>query len=103
MTNKETLIKARALIKKGWTQKYYAKDKDGNHLEIPFDGGEPEGATCYCTLGAIFAAAGWGYRGQDCKILIRKIIDGSITEWNDHPSRTKAEVLSLFDRAIQEA
>lgn len=98
MTTKEVLIAARAKIAKPeqWIQGYYAKDADGKEAN-PFS----TEATCYCVLGALIASVTDGFICSNAADAIRDQIDCPISTWNDDPSRTHAEVLAVFDRAIE--
>lgn len=98
MTTKEVLIAARAKIAKPeqWTQGYYAKDAAGIEAN-PFS----TEAACYCVLGVLHASAVGGFSFSNAVDAIRDQIDCAISTWNDNPSRTHAEVLAVFDRAIE--
>lgn len=64
---------------------------------------EHSDAACWCLAGAIIAETFFeGGTGTDAAHLIRSEIGlgGSITNWNDDPKRTHAEVLALLDRVI---
>ncbi len=98
MTTKEVLIAARAKIAKPeqWIQGYYAKDADGKEA----DRFSTE-ATCYCVLGVLHASAAGSFRFRNAVDAIIDQIDCPISTWNDDPSRSHAEVLAVFDRAIE--
>lgn len=99
-TWKEVLIKAKALID---TPEKWIKDEF-----CDFRGG-------YCALGAAAHAAGMnpdeadqnGYEEfqQLCELLTRQTPDEyrSIVDFNDDPDTTHAEIMSLFDAAIEAA
>jgi hypothetical protein len=104
----DKLREARALIEKGWTQDYFAKDAKGR--PDYYDPSSP--LVCYCSLGAISTAVR-GYPDADANVcevreyenFLAKAIGKSgpvgIAEWNDDPDRTQAEVLAAFDKAIE--
>lgn len=102
VTKKDILVAARGLIEnKGWTQYAFARDA----------GNEPRGTTdprasCFCTLGAVYRAAD-DLNADDLapRAILRHLAVqsgyGGIPSFNDDPMTTKADVLSLFDRAIE--
>lgn len=83
----EKLKAARALIERGWCQGEYAKDADGEAVGVR----EPR-AVAWCVRGACYAA--------NVSALPLYDVQRDLTNWNDHPGRTQAEVLNLFDEAI---
>lgn len=90
-TTREILAKARALVERGWVQGRFSRMKRGKE--------------CFCAVGAICRAAG---EAQACHRLgALKAVEAEIpqefllSQWNDAPGRTQAEVLAAFDRAIQ--
>lgn len=98
------LRKARALIDapEKWTTGQYAKDADGGFCDTWSQ------ATCFCASGALLAAgdvgldefnvaSGW----EDAYALLSRQMRGNIIDFND--SRTHAEVLAAFDKAIAAA
>jgi len=88
----EVLEAARARVAKGWTQKVFARDSDGN--EAKADG---PNACRWCAEGAI----SFGPGALNALILLECAIGGpGVVRWNDTPGRTQAEVISAFDRAI---
>lgn len=101
MTPKECLQKARELITEplAWTQGFFARDKNG-WKRMPMDAE----ACSFCGLGAVIRAA-----GNDCDLRFRAEqflyaaagAGVSISWFND--TKTHAEVLDLFDRAIEAA
>lgn len=100
MTPKEILIAARAKIEapERWTQGAYAKDVDGQQAD-------PCGkrAICWCIYGAVMATTDGDYHKEhSATVLIGEIVN-NIARWNDAPTRTHAEVLAAFDRAIAAA
>lgn len=99
---KTLLITARArLAETGWTQNCSARDRTGASCEIM----DPTACT-YCLHGAlnwarITAGASIETVHQAIRALwLRTTI--SPVQWNDHPSRSRDEVLALLDAAIIE-
>lgn len=94
---KEDLIKARAKIEAGWCQGAFARDKD----QHPADALSVE-AVSFCVIGAVLACTDDHIRALH--LLLRVLnADGSagcLSTFNDAPSRTKDEVLALFDKTI---
>ena len=84
---RDVLIEARALIEKGWCQ----------FRSFTIDGI----ITSFCSSGAIRFA---GERFLNSLVFERfrlaNNMSSVIPDWNDHPSRTKQEVLDAFDKAI---
>ena len=107
MTPKEILIAARAKIEapERWTKGAYARHASGRPA-----GPEIGNADCWCIVGAVTAVMGIKAGCLDAAIC-RMLSDAAgieayaedITEWNDAPGRTHAEVLATFDRAIAAA
>jgi len=79
------LIEARKLIERGWCQ------------------GDDEFRGSYCMMGAITRVAPNCSAVFAADNVLRKVIGefSSVADWNDSPSRTKAEVLAAFDRAVE--
>lgn len=99
MTTVEALRKARALIKKGWCQGFFAQTSDGEEVDA-----NDRRARKWCASGAVFAQKGHGrIVGDALSVLSRVVETSSISDWNDAPVRTKREVLAAFDRAIKAA
>ncbi len=76
-----------------WTQGVLARDKDGKMVECHSDT-----AYSFCLNGGILKC--YGYDTQrvmvsDIFAFVSDSINESISKWNDNPSRTHAEVLSL--------
>lgn len=96
MTTQEVLKEARRLLAEvGWCQ-YYSCERD-----------ETGTITAYCSIGAVYAAAGTDFSGpfRDAKRLLERQIPYAarwcgVAGWNDTKGRTKREVLALFDRAL---
>lgn len=91
----DTLRKARALIEtKGWAQGWFAFNASGTRVN-PWS---PE-ATMFCAAGAMTEADA---TSDEYNLLASGMgtLPPCIVGWNDRRGRTKAEVLSAFDRAI---
>lgn len=81
-----------------WCQKAYAKDKDDN----PVISDDPT-ACKFCMYGAIAKAYGYSLdplplSGKIDKLhdTIRTRFEAAPLRWNDHPDRTKEEVISVL-------
>ena len=95
----EILLKARAAILRGWTQKVQARDTDGNQVRT-----WSSYAVCFCTVGALWHAT------EDERVVmfvadvLRKHVPEArcitLAEWNDNPLRTQEEVVALYDKAL---
>ena len=92
MNRIEKLKAVRALIERGWCQLFMALDA-GHNLANP-----SHGEACYwCISGAGRAI------GLPLSTLASALgLDGrfAMTSWNDHPDRTKQEVLDRLSNAI---
>lgn len=99
MNTRTILTKARALIKKGWAQGAFARDKDGKIALI-----KGKQATCFCITGAVCRISSSYIMQGDCfeslKRALRLPTLADVARWNDAPGRTQAEVLAAFDKAI---
>lgn len=105
MNTKEALIAARELIAKpgAWCQGHYAIDSD--LMVTDPSGGD---ACSWCPLGALGRVTTW--RGQmdaqpdaflDASDRLSVSAGAQIVRWNDDGTRTQAEVIALFDQAIE--
>ena len=91
---------ARKLVAEGWVQ--------GSSFAPAVPGRDDK--LLYCASGAIIegahAAGGsvsfstWTEREARRKLLEANQISGKITDWNDAPGRTQAEVVAAFDKAL---
>lgn len=106
MTTLEILKAARELLsdEKRWTQHAFAKEADGKSCDY-----DSPAAVCWCAAGAIGKVYG-GDTLTDRAMEAQALLAGSdvlhelgeessVTNLND--SGTHAEVLALFDRAIE--
>ena len=108
---KDILTSGKAFVEHwGWTQGRLAMNEDGREVE-EYD----DGAVCFCAEGAIRRA---GYEmwkvnaGEPREIAgavdaaleaIGDLAGDFVHDWNDHPDRTRDEVVAIFDRAIAKA
>lgn len=102
MNTLEVLIAARKVIEKpeNWTQGVLAKNRYGNAVYV-----YSEEAACFCSMGALYRAVD----EDDClktniiddvaAILSSIVQDDTVAGFND--KSTHAEVLALFDKAIE--
>ncbi len=105
----KALIKAKQLIShpENWTKGSFAIDENG-HQVMP----NSKDAVAFCALGAVKRATRSGvvttFVADVCvNTLVRSLPDRKpyryfISEFNDHPEIGHADVLGLFDRAIEE-
>ena len=97
-TPQDILNAAADLIERtGWTQGEFAKDADGDPVSAtsPF-------ANCFCMFGAIYrVTAEVSPRGSIMADLAEEILAERVgydhfSKWNDHPDRTKEEVIAAL-------
>ena len=98
---KTVLKRARAKIAQGWTQNAVARGAAGFPV-LSFS----RDARCWCAMGAVLAVTSEGDGLQRLRAALPQSARTDNDAWhdvsvfNDHPGRTQAEVLALFDRAI---
>ena len=92
-----------------WTQGEYARNAKGDGLENP----KASSAVCFCSQGAILRAPHADVAveypfGRVFHVfykvygVVQTVIGGTnISAWNDAPERTHAEVLAVFEKAIE--
>ena len=102
------LEKAKELIRVGWCQHWYARNADGETVDLRSDS-----AVSWCATGAIGRAVnvdipgGHGIRYNDwlsiVKLVIKvnKTINAGLPSWNDARSRTREDVLEAYDITIR--
>lgn len=109
MTTTVEILKAgKALIEspKNWTQRRYARNAQGEMVAY-----ESENACKFCSVGAVKRAA-FDLDGLDgdsfqAETALNKALDHmsgwptGVIYYNDYHMRKHAEILHLFDRAIQ--
>lgn len=91
MTTLDLLIAGRERIRKGWVKGYYAIDASGKNT-----GAGSARAVAWCPYGAVFLDV------EAVKALhaVMPKYD-TLVRWADSPKRTHAEIIDLFDRAIE--
>jgi hypothetical protein len=97
MTDREVLVKARALIKRGWTSTQdFARTRSGRGCSP-----DAPNAARWCALGALIAASGDHSPIVGARLALQKQVShSSIGAWNSaQPS--KRPILAAFDRAIE--
>jgi hypothetical protein len=82
----ETLRLAKALIRKGWTKRWFAGDAEGHNVES----GSAK-AVRFCAVGAVSRVSGRLRRDtiDALAVALHKKFQYSITAYNDAPRRTK--------------
>lgn len=101
---REILVKARELISDParWTQGVAAKNARGE-VTAAVDGD----AVCWCSYGAIRNVVGWHDNRNNlifrAECHLNHAADTSYISFNDRQGRTHAEVLAMFDKAIEAA
>jgi hypothetical protein len=101
MDTVDVLRKARERIaaRGGWTQRGFALDHGGNEVDV-------DKACRFCMLGALHAVTESQRTINDARLALARAIGcdrGSfspIIDFNDAPSTTHADIIALFDRAI---
>ena len=114
-TTVQILEEARALIDtpEKWCRAAYASDRPGrvapDEIEHAYSPMEP-GATCFCMLGAVARAdkcdASPHFGSREAYLAVRKLENacgGPVSRFNDRPSTTHADVMAVFDEAINRA
>lgn len=106
MTPREVLLKAAALVERGWTQHEMARDRVGNKVSPISDT-----AVCWCALGAAKRVAdGHTHPYSHARDALYAHLfahpdsgDGPdpVTTWNDAPGRTQAEVVAALKAAAE--
>lgn len=85
------------LIRKGWTQGAFARDRNGEGVYS-----RDKKAVCWCLSGAIIAGFDYEYQRWKYSSSIRKKIKelygrDDILSWNDDRNRTKKQVLEVME------
>ena len=107
MTTKQILVKARALIERGWTQNTAARNADGDHVAAT-----SRHACRWCATGALYVVyesiPEWREdpKPAEARDLVRAAIPNrndyeTIVGFNDADNTTQADVLAVFDKAIE--
>lgn len=91
------LRRGRERIAKGWCQRELAVDTNGR-LVFP----DSPSACRWCAIGGLVdsVAANDGLENAAVDALSRAIGGLRVSEWQDRPERTQADVLAAYDRAI---
>lgn len=101
LTVKEQLTAAKTLIAdpKHWVKGEIARNDDGERVE-PDDAK----AVCFCSLGALCRVTNDIHPAVSllCRHMPERFA-GFLTGYNDHHSTTHADVMNLFDKAIESA
>lgn len=100
---KKALVKARNLIKKGWTKKEYSRNKYGHAVKV-----DNQNACKYCVLGAFYKAA--NCTPEDTNEVYNHMVSHfqnstgivDIIGYNDDKSTKKEDVIKLFNKTIKE-
>ncbi len=94
------------LMKFGWCQGTYAKDKEGRNIDL-----SSERAASFCVIGSIRRALEErkemlpGQRWDTRDLIVREVArqartwdcsDPMLADWNDAETRTKAEVVNVL-------
>lgn len=103
-TTLQVLIDARALIEKpkAWIKGVNATNKLGKGCTS-----SSEDAVCWCMDGALMRSAQSAHLYEpgsaywDAFYALNKLANGDFIAWNDKPERKHAEVLAVFDKAIE--
>jgi hypothetical protein len=105
----EILNKAADLIEKpgAWIQDAFSRDEHG--FAEQGNGRWAAHPVCFCALGAIAQAAGmpdpeWAWATDAAKALESFVTEHrfcSVTDWNDAPERTQAEVVAALREAAK--
>ena len=98
MLHSEVYNKAADIIEKGWTQGVFAEDRFGKRIHPC-----RYGAKSWCLSGALMAAVHL-IRGDYLSFCPNNLTEGLMlevdaVEWNDHPDRTKGQVVAILQRA----
>lgn len=101
-TVKQILIDARLLVESGWCQGAFARDRDGEVVDFA----SPV-AAAFCMAGAIHRVTiGEPYTENNERVKAHQLLahaarNSMLPDWQDAAERSKAEVLSIFDEAIE--
>lgn len=98
MSAADTLRQARAIIADParWTQGGWARNASGDFVDSM-----SRQAVCWCAWAALNKPKA-SFNDWDMAVwTFQEVVGGYIAEWNDTPSRTHAEVLAAFDKAIE--
>jgi hypothetical protein len=101
------LRETKRLLKKGWTQKVFARDASGDP-----ESQHSKAAVCWCLTGALSRASEYKNISYENYVSVRQLLEEFIhaetdtwwtmTTWNDQKGRTQQEVIDLVDKAYRE-
>ena len=98
----DVLKRMRTLLRKGWTQHWFAKNAKGS---FRWEGDAD--VVSFCLVGAMNRACrDLGATKQGVALLLRKSLPTrkhGLTEFNDAKGRKKSEVIAVVIRAIEKA
>ena len=98
MTTREILLKAADLIEPEgkWTQGAYARTVDGTSQLVPNDA-----SCCFCAVGALIRLGGTlsDRVATDACLVLGRVLRCRVSDWNDDPRRTQAEVVAALRKA----
>lgn len=104
MSTKELLQLGKKVIEdpNNWIKGHYAQDKSGK-ISDP----SSEDATCFCSLGALYKAAGDQIESMEVyqaeRILNHLTPRFNVVNFNDDPNVSHDQVMGLWDEAIKRA
>jgi hypothetical protein len=94
----EVIRKASGLLRAGWCRGFASVDAEGRPTHYP-EAGPPAAFSLPC---AVRAAADGGIVGEHAIRVLRRLTGThNLSEWNDHPLRTKRDVLDLLGLAME--
>lgn len=102
-TPAEVLLAAAELVERGWTQGALARKADGTRVPI-----YSRHAVSFCAIGAISRVAkrGVDHNRDDAALALSRVTRGTrgrlISEWNDAPNQTAANVAATMRRVARE-
>jgi len=95
----EALRAGRERVARGWTQRGYACDANGNDASPA-----SSLATCWCALGGIYANSRQRAAHDAAVVALMDAMPPGaghdVAAFNDATTTTQADVLALYDRAI---
>jgi hypothetical protein len=99
---RDTFATAKLLVERGWCQRTYAQDSSGTGVSPT-----SPNAVCWCVTGAVDCAARTTGGGGPIVhgaffVVFMEVMRTTIgpATWNDHPQRTKKEVVEMFQRVL---
>lgn len=96
---REILLKAAALVRRGWCTGAPAKNADGKPV-----GPRDKDACQWCAIGAIQAICGGPENGYEARYALRQVLGrDTIQDWNDVYARNGEMVAKMFEEAAKYA